>query len=227
MTSSDRAGPDARRLLYEDNDGTVIGLDEVQLLDPVPEDRIPAVRTLLASPDPRVVFEAAIVLAAWGDDAGIKRVEEMIDRRIDLDVTLSPHRIHGYDNVYDEIAQAVRAYGLSGGDASVRERLYRKLLYLYGPLRFESRLKGALLREEGLKDGLYSEVIAAIERALALGEPYLASQLLPVAAKWAPSEAPRLIALFSACPAQTPDPAANVAEALEYAGSETSVRVCR
>lgn len=39
--------PEIEPLLYEDEEGNVIGLDEVQLLEPVPTERIPKVRLLL------------------------------------------------------------------------------------------------------------------------------------------------------------------------------------
>lgn len=226
MNSTRRTDPlDAsklRHLLYEDEGGKVVGLDEVQLLEPVPAERIPALRTLLVGEDERLRFEAAVVLAAWGDEEGISAIEELIDGRVDARVTISPHRIYGYDNVYDELAQATHRYGLSGGNRSTIKRIYRKLLGLYGPIRFESRLKYALLREEHLTDEFYPDVVAAIERAFNSGEAYLASQLLPVAAKWRQDAAMRLIAPFVGRTRQVPDPAANVAEALKYIPSPES-----
>jgi hypothetical protein len=55
-----------RPLLYEDAQGEVIGLDEVQLLDPIPEHRIPLLRQLMNGQDKYLAVHAAQVLAAWG-----------------------------------------------------------------------------------------------------------------------------------------------------------------
>ena len=95
-----------------------------------------------------------------------------------------------------------------------RERIFGKLLRMYGPCAFESKLKHALLRSDF--HGLSSEVLAAIERSLAGGHQYLASQLLPVLARWRPEEAKGLFGRFTSLPAQTPNPLVNVAEAWGY-----------
>ncbi|OJH33465.1 hypothetical protein [Cystobacter ferrugineus] len=202
------------RLLYTDEQGNEVGLDEVQLLDPPPEERIPLVREILRNPDEYRVYQAALVLAAWGDDVGLEKLEEFIDTRLHERGEFSPNRIDGEDNVYDEIAYAVHLHGLSGKRTDARERIFRKLLGLYGPCFFESKLKHALLKSD--LASLAPDVHAAIERALALGHPYLASQLLPVLARWEPSLAQRLIQTFSGRSSLIPDPMVNVAEALGY-----------
>lgn len=61
---------EAYQLLYCDDDGDVIGLDEVQLLDPIPADRVPKLRTLLEDSDFFTVYQALKVLVAWQDEAG-------------------------------------------------------------------------------------------------------------------------------------------------------------
>jgi hypothetical protein len=53
-----------------------------------------------------------------------------------------------------------------------------------------------------------------MDRSLALGRVYLASQLLPVLAKWEPHAAKDLIKVFKKAPFQVPNPLANVAETL-------------
>ena len=88
-------------LLYCDETGELVGLAEVQLMDPAPVERIPAVQALLGEDDPYVAFQAAIVLAAWGDLTGLACIEQMIDSRIHERVTLCPHRLHDHDNVYE------------------------------------------------------------------------------------------------------------------------------
>lgn len=201
-------------LLYEDDQGNVIGLDEVQLLDPPPLERAPALLELLKSDDLYLVYQAAIVLAAWGEEAGLDKIEELIDMRVHIYEEIAPQRIEDYDNVYDELAYAVHLYGLTGKRPEARERIYGKLLELYGPCWFESKLKYVLLKSDF--SNLAPNVRAAIERALSLERAYLASQLLPVLARWEPFEAWQLAPRFINQPSQTPDPMANVAEALGY-----------
>lgn len=214
---------DIQHLLYEDQDGEVIGLNEVQLLDPPPVERIPAVKSLLHDEDLYLVFHAAIVLAAWGVDEGLEKIEEMIDKEVHTIMEFVPHRIESYDNVYDEFAYAVRLYGLSGGSIADRDRIYSKLLSLYGKVRFQGHLKSALLREEGHE--FVAETITAIERALSYGHEYIASQLLPVLARWRPEKAWEMIPRFRRTSRQTPDPAANVAEALGYIDTAESKKL--
>lgn len=211
--------PEIRRLLYEDENGEVVGLDEVQLLDPVPTERIAPTRALLHSPDLYLVYQAALALTAWGDPAGLLQIEAMIDARVDRRMEFAPHRIYDYDNVYDEMADAVYIYGLSS-DAQREDRLrvFRKLLALYGPCYFESKLKSALLRMD-LAGALVPDMQAALERAQGLGRLYLASQMLPPLARWEGEAARPLLDRFSAPPAKSdraPDPRLNVAEALGY-----------
>lgn len=206
--------PDYYDLLYADETGEIVGLDEVQLMDPPPVERFPAVRALLREDDEHLVFEAAIVLAAWGDTAGLERIEQMIDMRIHERATLAPHRLHGYDNVYDELANAVSLFGMTTpGHEETIKRLYRKLLALYGPCIFESKLKRVLLKSD--MQELTDDVLAAIERAWKLDRAYLASQLLPVLARWSPEHFWRLAPQFVDA-SDTPPPAFNVLEGLGY-----------
>lgn len=206
--------PTPYHLLYADETGEIVGLDEVQLMDPPPVERFPAVRALLQEDDEHLVFEAAIVLAAWGDKVGLDRIEQMIDSRIHERTTLSPHRLHGYDNVYDELANAIYLFGMTTpGHEETIERLYRKLLALYGPCGFESNLKRALLKSDAQE--LSDDVLAAIERAWNLGRPYLTSQLLPVLARWNPEHFWRLAPRFVDA-SDEPPPVLNVIEGLEH-----------
>ncbi len=214
-----------QRLLYEDEDGRIVGLDEVQLLDPPPLSRIPAVKSLLKETDLYVVFQAALVLAAWGDSEGLAKIEELINKRVHTIQEFAPHRIYDYDNVYDELAYAVYLYGLSSKHETDRKRIFEKLLRLYGPSQFESKLKYALLKSDFHE--LSPAVKEAIERAVALNRPYLASQLLPVLARWEPGKAWDLIPQFLSYPRQTPDPVLNVAEALGYINRSESKNLLR
>lgn len=211
--------PEIRHLLYEDENGAAVGLDEVQLLDPVPAERIAPTRALLHSADLYLVYQAALVLTAWGDPAGLLQIETMVDARVDRQMEFAPHRIYDYDNVYDEMASAVYGYELSSeAQREERLRVFRKLLALYGPCYFESKLKYALLKTE-LAPDLVPDMQDALTRAETLGHRYLASQLLPPLARWEGEAVRPLLEQFSAPPVKperAPDPRANVAEALGY-----------
>ncbi len=95
-------------------------------------------------------------------------------------------------------------------------RVFGKLLALYGPCFFESKLKRALLRLD--LPALAPDVRAALERALGLDRAYLASQLLPPLARWEGEAIRPLLAQILSTPREgcAPDPLSNVAEALGY-----------
>ena len=147
-----------------------------------------------------------------GDDQGLDDIERLIDLRIDTKEITVPHRIYGYNNIYDEFAYAVYLFRHSGRRVHDQKRIYSKLLELYGPCGYEWRLKSALL-ESGFRD-LLPDVERACRRALAADRVYLASQLLPVTAKWVSERVWSLIPLFLRSLAQTPNPVAHVAVAL-------------
>jgi hypothetical protein len=172
----------------------------------------------LGSDDLELVYRAALVLTAWGDDQGLDAIEHLIDSRIDAFGINVPHRIYGYNNVYDELAYAVYLFGHCQRRVTDQKRIFSKLLNLYGPYDYESKLKHALLKTDFR--GLLADVEQASQRAMTFGKFYLASQLLPVIAKWNAGIAWRLFPLFLEMPIQTPNPAVNVAEALEYIDSD-------
>ena len=218
-TSPQDYPPETWHLLYENEEGKVIGLDRVQKLKPVPTDRFAPARVLLHSSDLYLVYQAALVLTAWGDPAGLLQIEAMVDARVDRQMEFAPHRIYDYDNVYDEMAKAVYLYGLSS-DAHLEDRLrvFRKLLALYGPCQFESNLKRALLKMN-FAEVLVPEMQDALQRAQKLGHTYLASQMLPPLARWEGEAVRPELDRFSGPPSRAelaPDPRSNVAEALGY-----------
>lgn len=200
--------------LYEDDSGTMVGLDEVQLLETHSPDRVAILHAALRSQDLELRYRAALVLAAWEDDQGLDDIERLVDMRIDTKGVTVPHRIHGYNNIYDEFAYAVYLFGNASRRVADQKRIYSKLLALYGPCDYESKLKHALLRSDFRE--LLPDVEQACRRAVAADKAYLASQLLPVLAKWNPEVAWPLFPLFSHRSVQTPNPAVNVAEALKY-----------
>ncbi|HET9953502.1 MAG TPA: hypothetical protein VFQ61_03305 [Polyangiaceae bacterium] len=208
-------------LLYEDETGEVVGLHEVSLLDPVPSERIPRVQLLLLHPDIFIVYQAVLVLTAWGDDKGLNKLEELVDRRIHNEFDFAPHRSYGYDNVYDEFAGALDIRRLVRTDDGAQVcRVYEKLLGLYGPCGFEDRLKYALLNCDCTM--LVTPIDLAITRALEWHRIYLASQLLPPLARFSPQRALERVGAFSNLGPMTPNPQVNVAEALRWISPEES-----
>jgi hypothetical protein len=206
---------DIKHLLYEDEAGNIIGLDEVQLLDPIPTQRVGLLRELLRNNDFYVAYQSALILAAWNDEEGLRTIEGFIDNKIHLTMEVSPHRLYGYDNVYDEIAWAI--YLSIEDDENPPEyvlNLIRKILKLYGPCEFEGSLKLCLLDINCSK--LLPDIYKAFERAMDLNKKYLASQLLPILAKWNHVKCWEIIKTLLALKRQTPDPAHNIAEALGH-----------
>lgn len=204
-----------KHLLYEDESGELIGLDEVQLLEPIPSSRIPALQQLLNGEDLYLAYQATLILTAWGYEIGLQKTEEFIDERIDKIIEIAPHRIYGYDNVYDELAEAVGLFALSSNQLeSERKIIFKKLLSLYGEMSFESDLKRQLLKSNFTE--LSPEVEQAVERAYNLGKFYLSSNLLHILGKWNSPEFYKWMKVFAKIEDQTPNPKFNVVESLEY-----------
>ncbi|TGE28059.1 hypothetical protein [Hymenobacter metallicola] len=174
--------PHIYQALYTDEAGEVIGLDEVQLLDPVPTARIPELTSLLASDDVYLAYQCGLVLAAWGVEAGVEYLGQLVDTRIDKLVELEPHRLSGEDNVYDVIAEALGIAVLSEYDQHQILLILGRILALYGECYFESRLKATLLRLDA--SALLPAIKQAVQLALEHKRYYQASQLLPVLAKY-------------------------------------------
>jgi hypothetical protein len=210
-------------LLYDDESGDTVGIDDVQLLEPVPAGRIPRLRLLLRHTDLFVVYQATVVLTAWGDGWGLDKLEELVDRQVHREMEFSPHRIYGYDNVYDVLAEAVSRFRLRSDErVAQRQRVFEKLLELYGPSDFESKLKYALLDSDF--SSLQPAIDRAITRALTYGKPYLASQLLPPLARFDPARAEARFPEFMKIANVHPSPLLNVAEALRYVPAAVSRR---
>ena len=204
-----------KHLLYEDESGELIGLDEVQLLDPIPVSRIPALHQLINDEDLYLAYQATLIITAWGDVLGLRKIEEFIDNRIDEKIEIAPNRIYGYDNVYDELADAVGLFALSSNEfIDERKRIFRKLLDLYGEISFESKLKYTLLKSSFTD--LLPNVEEATDRAYQAGKFYLSSNLLPILGKWNSPEFYKWMRIFAKMEDQTPNPKFNVVESLKY-----------
>ncbi len=210
---------DVDAALFRDDSGTLVGLDEVQLLENPSCHRIAVLHSALQSQDLEVRYRAALVLTAWGDEKGLDEIERLVDLRIDREGIVIPQRIDGYNNIYDEFAYAVYLFGEAEHCRAKRHKIYKKLLELYGSHDFESKLKYSLLQTEFRE--LLPDVKQAYRRALAIGKVYLASQLLPVLAKWDSEVAFALICQLQQNLMETPNPIVNVAEALKFIKTES------
>lgn len=202
------------RLLYTDELGDDVGLDEVQLLDPPLEERVSALTVMLNSSDKYISYQSALILTAWGKYIGLQKVEEFIDKEVISNLGFSPHRITGEDNVYDELAYAIYLYELMEGDRENVVRLFKKLLALYSKYFFQSKLKHSLLTSDFFE--LVPAIECAINEAFTFGRIYQASQLLPVLTKFDSEKGWCVAKRFIGLSESVPDPAANVAEALKY-----------
>lgn len=208
--------PEIDRLLYDDEDGMEVGLDEVQLLDDPAPKRVARLIALLEADDPYLVAQVTEVLAAWAVPEGLDSVEEAAKAGGPPGEPLTPHRLYGYDETLDRYAEAVKVALLNGASPTRVRRIYQQLLSVYGPVQFESRLKRALLKWKG--EPLVAEVEQAIDRALGEGHPYMASQLLPVLARWDEGAFWAQLEHFEDLKPRTPDFRANIAEALGHIG---------
>jgi HEAT repeat protein len=205
--------PELSHLLYEDENGEVIGLGEVQLLDPPPRNRVEKLQQLLSDPSDWLAFQASLILAAWGEPEGVASLSKFVAQWPNRVIGFSHHRLRGYDNSYDEIADAAHLFQLSNGNSTIARDLFRGLLALYGPVEYESRLKYALLRSDC--HDLIPDIIAAIDRARCLGKFYLASQLLPPLARLLGTGAVSVIDPFFRFN-DDPNPRVNIAESFQY-----------
>lgn len=170
------------RLLYTDEFGDDVGLDEVQLLDPPLEDRVPELLGLLDSSDTFVSYQAMLVLSAWGNESGVKFLDSLVDEEKIHESGFESHRITDEDNVYDELAYAIYLYSLSDGDEDKIITILKKLLSIYPKYFFESKLKYVLLKTNYIE--LADLIENVIQSTLSNQKPYQASQLLPVLARF-------------------------------------------
>jgi hypothetical protein len=204
---------EAFRLLSCDNDGTMIGSDQVCLMEPTPIERIPAVLALLEKGDDYVRWRSAAVLCAWGQKVGFDYLMALAVNGAPESLAV-PHRIHGEDNFYDQLAQDIHFYGLETDNEDEIKKGLQVLLGRYSNNFFEGYLKMALLRRAA--PDLLEATCQALEAAWAAGHQYQASQLLPVIYKTDEGLGKTYLARFEKLPPQTPDPRHNVIEALGY-----------
>ncbi|UOQ52424.1 hypothetical protein [Hymenobacter cellulosivorans] len=207
--------PAVYTLLYADETGEIIGLDEVQLLEPVPAGRIPPLVGLLTSADQYLAYQSGLILAAWGVKEGVTYLRQLVETRVDKTAVLEPHRLWGEDNVYDVIAEALSmAWRYSEYDKAEVAAILAQILTLYGECYFESKLKQVLLTSDLME--LVPAVKQALQLALAHQRYYQASQLLPVLAKYDKAYALLLVAQFEQLLGQDKRIQYNLEEARSY-----------
>lgn len=205
-------------ILYKDSEGEYVGLDEVQLLEPYPIERVKPLINLLSNTDNSIALEAALILSAWGIKDGIDYLEKFIDQKNEADGFFL-HRIHGEDNVYDEIAHAIQLYFFSTKNYKRTLIILRKILELYGYFYFESYISHILFENEISKQ-LLMQIDNAIDIAIKENRLFQSSQLLPAYIKWGGQNYRSYIELYFKSFNTFPSPLINVAKALPFLSQE-------
>lgn len=109
-------GKEIYNLLYTNKNGEKEDSYEMGLLEDedTPWDRVEKLTSLLKPVSTvesiLIPLESSKLLASWGNDDGLSYLEYLVDSRIDKLGCISPHRIHSYDEVYEEIQRAITNY---------------------------------------------------------------------------------------------------------------------
>ncbi|CCN45736.1 hypothetical protein MADA3029_830138 [Vibrio nigripulchritudo MADA3029] len=207
-------------LLYMDDLGDEVGFDEVQLIDPPLKERIPELSAMLNGAEPYLSYQATLMLTAWGEDIGLDKVEEIVEKEQLIGFQFSPNRITGEDNIYDELAYAVHLYCLSVGENKKVVEVFRKFLQIYSKYFFESKLKHSLMKHEF--PILVPFIDEAIETTALVGKNRQASQLLPVLSKYDAQMGWHRVQKFSSVEPMSPSIVLNIIEALKYCNRDES-----
>ena len=169
-----------RELLYHYNEEGQEGYDlnEVQLLEERDAERTEKLKLLLHNEDRYIAYQAMLILLAWAESEGFKQLDRFISEKWNEKETFEPHRIHGEDNVYDVIANALYIAALNGKPEQELYPYIKHFLEIYGTQFFESNLKEFLLKRNCTL--LLSDIEQALQDALENKRYYQASQLFPV-----------------------------------------------
>lgn len=167
-------------LLYHYNEEGQEGYDlnEVQLLEERNAERTEKLKLLLHNEDQYIAYQAMLILLAWAEPEGFKQLDRFISEKWNEKETFEPHRIHGEDNVYDVIANALYIAALNGKPEQELYPYIKHFLEIYGTQFFESGLKEFLLKRNCTL--LLSDIEQAMKDALENKRYYQASQLFPV-----------------------------------------------
>ena len=167
-------------LLYHYNEEGQEGYDlkEVQLLEERDAERAEKLKLLLHNEDRYIAYQAMLILLAWAEPEGFEQLDRFISEKWTEKGAFEPHRIHGEDNVYDVIANALYIAALNGKPEQELYPYIKHFLEIYGTQFFESGLKEFLLKKNCKP--LLNEIQQAMQEALENKRYYQASQLFPV-----------------------------------------------
>lgn len=153
-------------------------LNEVQLLEERDFERTEKLKLLLHDEDRYIAYQAMLILLAWAEPEGFKQLDRFISEKWNEKETFEPHRIHGEDNVYDVIANALYIAAINGKPEQELYPYIKHFLEIYGTQFFESNLKEFLLKRNCTL--LLSDIEQAMKDALENKRYYQTSQLFPV-----------------------------------------------
>ncbi|WP_123879565.1 hypothetical protein [Chryseobacterium carnipullorum] len=168
------------KLLYYYNEEGYEGYDlnEVQLLEKKDSDRIEKLKLLLHHEDRYIAYHAMLILLAWSIPEGFELLDRFITEKWEEKESFEPHRLHGEDNVYDVITNALYIATFNGKTEQELYPFIKDFLHRYGDCLFESNLKDFLLKKDC--GPLLKEMEQAMQKALENKRYYQASQLFPV-----------------------------------------------
>lgn len=168
------------KLLYYYNEEAYEGYDlnEVQLLEKKDSDRVEKLKLLLHHEDRYIAYQAMLILLAWSIPEGFQLLDRFIAEKWDEKERFEPHRLHGEDNVYDVITNALYISTFNGKTEQELYPYIKQFLDRYGDRFFESNLKDFLLKKDC--GPLLKEMEQAMQKALENKRYYQASQLFPV-----------------------------------------------
>lgn len=184
-----------RNLLYSTSVEDEFGLDEVQLMEIIPTERIFKLIALLDNESKFIAYQAMLILTAWNIEEGFKSVDKFIEEQPDKEYNFEPHRIWGKDNVYDDIAYALYISTLKSNNEKKIIPYFIKLLNLYDKKYFDSKFSYCLLDIEPDND-LLPYIIKALEASLENKMYLQSSQLLPVIVNYDKKNAKKYIPIF-------------------------------
>ncbi|WP_223605570.1 hypothetical protein [Chryseobacterium sp. OSA05B] len=167
-------------LLYYFNEEGYEGYDlnEVQLLAKIDSDRVDHLKRLLHDENRYLACQAMLILIAWSIPEGFEFLDLFIAEKWDEKESFEPHRLHGEDNAYDVITNALYIATFNGKSEQELYPYIQQFLHLYGDRFFECNLKDFLLKKDCAP--LLKEIEQAMQKALENKRYYQASQLFPV-----------------------------------------------
>lgn len=212
---------DSYKNLYCDAAGEVIGLDEVQLMEPIPAERVVFLRELFASGSEYERYQAALVLVAWNDPDIFARLDWYLDQLMARSgEALSPDRLHSVDTACDWVAGALSISLLNGARVETVDYYTRKLLAGVTSQYYRSGLQSLLVKTT--RPVLVADLEMALRGAFEAAQQSKAALFLEPIARVEPMLAWSLIATLPWDPAVRPSPMFEIADALAFIKSAES-----